>query len=156
DDLGLYGKPMARNSQLWTHDSRRLLDGPHASRTEIENALHAVAAGGLFGYRFLFPPMQVGRHQLFWHRPLAAYLSPQTGQPARLPAAPLGYLTPYEAGSSPTLVSPVELWPRLLRREPHLMALRLRDHHDSHHPRQATVNVRKWLDTHQLLGERPL
>src|SRR5262249_61748695 len=68
DDLGLYGKPMARNSQLWTQDSRRLLDGPHASRTEIENALHAGAAGGLFGYRSLFPPMQVGRHQLFWHR----------------------------------------------------------------------------------------
>jgi hypothetical protein len=110
----------------------------------------------VFGYRFLFPPMQVGRHQLFWHRPLAAYLSPQTGQPALLPDAPLGYLTAYEAGPSPNLASPVELWPRLLRREPHLMALRLRDHPDSHHPRQATVNVRKLLDTQQLLGDRPL
>ena len=29
DDVGLYDKPMARNVQLWTHDFRLLLDGPH-------------------------------------------------------------------------------------------------------------------------------
>ncbi len=28
DDLGLYGKPMARNIQLWTKDHHLLLDGP--------------------------------------------------------------------------------------------------------------------------------
>ena len=39
DDLGLYGKPMARNCQLWTHDSRLLLDGPRATPAEIEHAL---------------------------------------------------------------------------------------------------------------------
>ena len=32
--------------------------------------------GGLFGYRFLFPPMRVGRHEVYWHRPLVAYLTP--------------------------------------------------------------------------------
>ena len=32
DDIGLYGKPMARNVQLWTHEYHVLLDGPRASR----------------------------------------------------------------------------------------------------------------------------
>src|SRR4051794_594817 len=30
DDLGLYGKPMARNVQLWTLSPELLLDGPRA------------------------------------------------------------------------------------------------------------------------------
>src|SRR5438105_8365144 len=42
EDLGLYGKPMARNAQLWTHEYRRLLDGPHADPQELERAVHAV------------------------------------------------------------------------------------------------------------------
>ena len=27
--------------------------------------------GGLFHYRFYFPPMQAGVHETWWHRPLA-------------------------------------------------------------------------------------
>ena len=74
DDLGLYGKPMARNAQVWTHDFRLLLDGPLADRRAIANAAAEVRKGGHFGYRFLFPPMHVGRHAVYWHRPLAACL----------------------------------------------------------------------------------
>ncbi len=36
DDLGLYGKPMARNAQLWTTQHRLVLDGPNAGPQEIE------------------------------------------------------------------------------------------------------------------------
>ena len=43
DDLGLYGKPMARNSQLWTRDYQRLLDGPSAKRRELVEAARALA-----------------------------------------------------------------------------------------------------------------
>ncbi len=45
DDLGLYGKPMARNVQLWTKDYHLLLDGPRASREEILRAAQRVARG---------------------------------------------------------------------------------------------------------------
>ena len=38
DVMGLYGKPMARNSQLWTGDSRLLLDGPKATREELQRS----------------------------------------------------------------------------------------------------------------------
>ena len=33
NDLDLYGKPMARNSQIWTQDHHLLLDGPNATQT---------------------------------------------------------------------------------------------------------------------------
>ncbi len=155
DDLGLYGKPMARNCQVWTHDGHRLLDGPRATASEVAAAAHAVAVGGLFGYRFQYPAMCLGRHELYWHRPLIGFLSPQTGRPEVLPDAPLGYLTAYDA-DRPDPATAVEVWPRLLRRPLHLAALHLSDHDQARHPHQATGNVRKLLETHQLLGEVPL
>ena len=155
DDLGLYGKPMARNVQLWTRDHHLLLDGPHASRAEIAQAAERVLGGGLFGYRFEFPPMRVGVHEVYWHRPLVAYLDHAQNKPAVLPDAPLGYLTAYPA-ENPDLARPVELWPRPLHREPYLEALELFQH--GHDPRchQTILNTRTLLDTWHLRGERPL
>jgi hypothetical protein len=150
-DLGLYGKPMARNAQLWTHDFHRLMDGPHAQCADIEKAIAALHGGGLFGYRFQWPAMRVGRHEVYWHRPLAAYLA-QTGQPVLLPDAPLGYLTAYRA-ERPDLARPIELWPRLLRREPHVEAIRLFEAHHCRHPYDTTINIRKLLDSKRLLGK---
>src|SRR5262249_4600657 len=132
DDIGLYGKPMARNAQLWTHEFDLLLDGPHASRPEIQRAFEALAAGGIFGYRLQFPAMRVGRHEVYWHRPLVGYLDRKTDQPAVLHDAPLGYLTAYPA-DRPDPARPIELWPRLLEREPYLIALHQFQHlHDAH------------------------
>jgi hypothetical protein len=153
-DLGLYGKPMARNVQLWTHDYHLLLDGPRASPEDIERAVDAVAKGGEFGYRFQFPSMRVGRHEVYWHRPLVAFLPPKGENAVVLSDAPLGYLTAYDA-DRPDLARPVELWPRLLRREAHLTGLQFGTREHNRHPYQAALNVRKILDSRQLLG-RPL
>ena len=38
--------------------------------------MRTVEAGGMFGYRFHFPAMRVGTHEVYWHRPLAAYRCP--------------------------------------------------------------------------------
>ena len=74
DDLGLYGKPMARNVQVWTQEPKLLLDGPHASPADIKRALRTIKAGGVFGYRFLFPATRVWpNRRSTWHRPLVAY-----------------------------------------------------------------------------------
>ena len=97
-DMGLYDKPMARNIQLWTPAGELLLDGPSATPEEIKHAKRTVCAGGVFGYRFLFPAMRVGKHEVYWHRPLAAYHCPKTEQPVMLDSAPLGYLTAYPTG----------------------------------------------------------
>ena len=70
--LDLYNKPMARNSQILSETIELLLDGPRADRKKIGEAALRVMAGGLFRYRFYFPPMQAGLHEVFWHRPLVA------------------------------------------------------------------------------------
>ncbi len=154
DDLGLYGKPMARNAQIWTPDFRLLLDGPRADRKKLQSAARQVAAGGSFGYRFLYPAMRVGAYEVYWQRPLVGYMSSH-GEPQILADAPLGYLTAYEF-AKPKLAKPVELWPRLLDRDAHRSAVTLfHTEHDSHY-RRTTVNVKKLLDTRHLFGQQPL
>jgi hypothetical protein len=155
DDVGLYNKPMARNSQIWTHEFDLLLDGPRATPEDLVRAAHRLAEGGLFGYRMLYPAMRVGRHEVYWHRPLVAYFTPETDQPSLLPDAPRGYLTAYPS-DRPRLDRPVELWARMLDRKPHQDAVRLLTVNHEHRYRQTMYNVRKLLDTWQLLGRKPL
>jgi Peptidase family M28 len=159
DDLGLYGKPMARNAQLWTHDYRLLLDGPRAGRGELAAAAERLAAGGSFGYRFLYPAMRVGGHEVYWHRPLAACLDPASGRPALVEGAPLGYLTAYSV-ERPDLERPVELWPRLLDRPAHRAAIEEPRRGEPGAAalayRRAVNNARKLLEAWQLLGSAPL
>jgi hypothetical protein len=154
DDMGLYGKPMARNVQMWTHDFHALLDGPRAEPAAIKKAEHVVVQGGLFGYRFQYPAMRVGLHEVYWHRPLVAFLSPHTEQPAVLPEAPLGYLTAYRA-DQPNLEHPLELWPRLLQRDLHVEAIHLFEHAHDPRPHQTVGNVRKLLDIREFFANRP-
>jgi hypothetical protein len=154
DDMGLYDKPMARNVQLWTHDFRALLDGPRAGPSDIRAAAERVRAGGLFGYRFQFPAMRVGRHEVYWHRPLVAYQAPGQERPTTLDGTPLGYLTAYDE-DHPDLARPVELWPRLLERQPYLDAARLFERPWDEHPFRTALNARLLLDARELAG-RPL
>lgn len=154
DDIGLYGKPMARNAQVWTHNYQLLLDGPRAARDELTAAAEAVAAGGQFGYRFLYPPMRVGRHDVYWHRPLVAWWDDATQTPCVLPHAPLGVLTAYGPRGPAQL--PVELWPRLLDRSPHRAAVGVFHHNHDQRYHVTTVNIRKLLDAYELLGRQPL
>lgn len=71
DHLCLYGKPMARNAQIWTEDFRLFLDGPRATREELARAAKAFRAGGRYGYRMYYPPMRAGRREVFWYRPIS-------------------------------------------------------------------------------------
>ena len=155
EDIDLYYKPMARNVQLWTHDFQPLLDGPAASGDDIRRAAKVVADGGLFGYRFLFPAMAVGRHEVYWHRPLVAYYDQHKKQPVLIDNAPLGYLTAYPRGET-NFDDPVEMWPRMLRREPHQTNVELFEHLDEKPPRQTIYNVLKLLEVHERHGQGPL
>ena len=154
DDLGLYGKPMARNVQLWSKDYELILNGPRASEKEITKAYRRVEAGGAFGYRFVFPAMRIGRHEAYWHRPLAAFLG-KNGKARLVPNAPLGIIAAYDS-ARPKLDRPVVLYPRILEREPHLAALRLFQKEADHQPLEIVRNIRKLLDAHRQIGEKPL
>ena len=147
DDLGLYGKPMARNAQVWREDYGLILDGPSAERLELENAAAAVEGGGRFGYRFYYPPLRMGARELFWHRPLIAKLGPSSASPDVLAdGAPMGYVLA-EAANEP----PIELAPRVLDRAGHRTAARLRDH--TGRSRNTTGhNARKLVELAEALG----
>jgi hypothetical protein len=154
DDLELYGKPMARNVQIWTERADLLLDGPHASPADIKRAMRSILAGGVFGYRFLFPAMRVGQHEVYWHRPLVAYHN-AAGEVAVLPDAPLGYLTAYDA-DKPRLDRPIELWPRLQRRPALLAALADQEYTRKREVPAQDQNVRKLTHAYALFGAKPL
>jgi hypothetical protein len=147
DDLGLYGKPMARNVQVWREDYRLLLDGPCADAIDVENAAGAVDRGGRFGYRFLYPPLRAGARELVWHLPLVARLAAHAAAPESLTAdAPRGYVLAEAPGESP-----IEFAPRLLDRPGHREAARLRDH--AGRARNTTGhNARTLLELAEALG----
>jgi hypothetical protein len=153
NDLNLYDKPMARNVQLWTEDHHLLLDGPNATPEQLHAAMQTLGAGGLFGYRFHFPAMRVGRHEVYWHRPLIAYRTP-AGEPVVLSdVSQHGYLTAYDA-EHPNLEHPVELWPRIQAHPVAVAALKL------HEPGRVTApagrGVRKLLEARAKRGGHPL
>ena len=155
DILKLYGKPMARNSQLWDVDSHLLLDGPDAKREDLESAGRVTAEGGTFHYRFQFPAMCVGPYEVYWHRPLIAYWS-ETGKKVELLYGRLhGYLTAYNH-DRPDLAAPLELWPRLQRRKPYLWALHNYEDTREHYRHQTSLNIVRLLDTYRRCGEKPL
>ena len=152
--MGLYDKPMARNCQLWTRNFELLLDGPNATPDELMHAEAAILAGGLYGYRFQFPAARVGRYEVYWHRPVCAYLS-GSGEIRLLADAPLGLLTAYEKGR-PDLHAPVELWPRLQKRPLYSSALAGFHNPHDHYLHQTPLNLLSILDAWHALGERPL
>ncbi len=153
NDLDLYGKPMARNSHVWTQNHHLLLDGPNATRTEIQAALKSIEEGGLFGYRFQYPPMCVGSYQVCWHRPMVTYLSPDTKKPAILPDILLGYLTAYDR-KHPDLEKPIEMWPRLYGRSTHMAAIEL--FKDKRHEHKTITRALNLLEAKELFGRRTL
>jgi hypothetical protein len=106
DDVGLYGKPMARNVQIWSSDFRAILDGPNADGNAIREAIAAMADGRSYGYRFYNPPMQAGRYDVFWHRPLVAFRD-SGGQTQTIDDLFTGYLAAGDGAAA------VELWPRM-------------------------------------------
>jgi peptidase M28-like protein len=134
EHLGLYGKPMARNAQVWTSDYRRLLDGPSASREEIAEAIRALDEGGVFGYRFFFPPMRFQGREVFWHRSVVAW------EGGVLDEVPLGFM---KAGGK-------RHEPRVLSRREHIEIIS----RFAERPKTLS-NARKILDAGEMLGPLP-
>jgi hypothetical protein len=98
--------------------------------------------------------MRVGKHEVYWHRPLVAYRD-AAGHVAVLPDAPLGYLTAYDA-DKPRLDRAIELWPRMQRRAVLEAALSDQDYTHKRQVPPQVRNVRKLAHAYALFGEKPL
>jgi hypothetical protein len=144
-DLDLYNKPLAHNVQLWTPDGDFILDGPRATRADIQRAAKDVLDGGLFRYFFRYPTMLVGKYGVFWHRPLAAYWSREADEAQLLDVHLPGYFTAYDF-KQPDVAHPIELYPRLLERPEYLSALRHLDERRDHYRHQTALNILTILD----------
>ena len=154
-DIDLYNKPLAHNIQLWTPEGDFILDGPTATRADIERAAKDVLDGGVFRYFFRYPTMRVGKHKVYWHRPLAAYWSREDDEAKLLNVRLPGYFTGYDY-EQPDLAHPIELYPRLLERPVYLSALRHLDETRDHYRHQTALNIHTVLDMSQLWHEPQL
>jgi hypothetical protein len=155
ETLGLYDKPMARNCQVWTKNFDLLIDGPNAKKSEIFKAETTLFQGGLFGYRFFFPPMRVGLHQIYWHRPQLAFLNTGTNETVIKTEALSGYVTAYHVEDR-NYENPVELWPRILKRPVYMQAIHNINYKHDHYAHQTTLNIINLLEHKHVLGEKPL
>lgn len=156
DVIGLYDKPQARNAQVWTPEARSVLDGPRAKRSQIDRAAAVILEGGLYRYRFQFPPMRVGDYEIYWQRPLVAYWDTRRKKSVLIENAPSGYLTAYFS-QEPDLSKPRILYPRVLRRPTYISAVKNFDDaaHDVYR-HETPLRIVRLLDTWARLGKRPL
>src|SRR5664280_2528267 len=149
DSMGLYDKPLACNSQLWNNKFELLLDGPRAGRRKIMEVEKTLLKGGLFGYRFFYPPMRVGEHEIYLHRPLVAFV-PKESENVEIRAESLyGYITGYH-DSDKEMSNPVELWPRMQKRDIYLSALHDFSSVNDHYAHQTSFNIISLLENWEL------
>jgi hypothetical protein len=155
DSLGLYDKPLARNCQIWDHKFDLVLDGPKADRNKIYEAEKVILDGGLFGYRFFYPPMRTGIHAIYWHRPLVAWLRAGSEEIEFSTEFPEGYIACYRDDDQ-TMEAPLELWPRIQKREIYLSALRDFTNGPEHYWHQASLNILSLLEGYRVQGGKAL
>ncbi len=155
DAMGLYDKPMARNSHIWNHRFEMLLDGPGADRKRILEAERIIIEGGLFGYRFFYPPMKAGEYDVYLHRPLVACLPAGADKPLIRSGLLPGYMTGYHADDR-EMKNPVEMWPRILKREPYMSALKDFSSLNDRYTHQTSLNILSLLDAFNTQNREPL
>jgi hypothetical protein len=149
DSMGLYDKPLASNSQIWNNKFDLLLDGPKAGRRKITEAEKTLLNGGLFGYRFFYPPVRVGKHELYLHRPLIAFLSHESDTLVIKPDSLYGYITCYHDDDR-QMCNPVELWPRIQKRELFLSALHDFNTTNDYYAHQTPFNIISLMDSWEM------
>jgi hypothetical protein len=155
DSMGLYDKPMARNSQIWTQDFKKVLDGPNDSVEELRKAEIRVMEGGLYGYRFFYPPMKTGEYSVYLQRPIITFIDPKTKETDVISDTLHGYITAYH-DSDKKMENPLELHPRIQKRKLYLSAIHDFYTKKDHHFRQTTYNLLSLLETWEMLGQKPL
>ena len=155
DAMGLYDKPLACNSQIWTSKFDLLLDGPHAGRRKIMEVEKTLLQGGLFGYRFYYPPMRMGKHEIYLNRPLIAYVPDGSDKPVIKSAALFGYFTCYNDYDK-GMKDPVELWPRMQKRDLYITALHDFNTSNDYFAHQTSLNIITLLETWALFNRKAI
>lgn len=136
--LGLYDKPMARNCQIWDHNYSLLLNGPQADSHSLKKAEKQILGGGLFGYRFFFPPMKTGLYDIYMTIPFAAFLKNENPEFLN---GPEGYFSAYVNGQEVQ-----QFRAEFQKRSEMLSALRDFNSQHDHFRHQTALNLYNLLD----------
>ena len=155
DAMGLYDKPLACNSQIWNNKFELLLNGPKAERRRITEVEKTLLKGGLFGYRFFYPPMRVGTYEIYLHRPLVAFVRKESDTVQIKPESLYGYVTGYNENDL-NMSDPVELWPRMQKRDLYFSALHDFNTANDHYAHQTSFNIISLLESRVMLKSKPL
>jgi len=100
--------------------------------------------------------MQIGSHDVFWHRPLIGCFPPSSELPRIFHDGPRGYLTAYDREAERYLADkPIELWPRMDLRELCMAGIELFEHEPGIRRFTTAYNIRKIVETHELLEGNP-
>ena len=155
DAMGLYDKPLASNCQIWNNKFELVLDGPKAGKRRITEAEKTLLNGGLFGYRFFYPPMRFGEYELYLNRPLVAYVPKGSDNIIIKPESAYGYITAYHDDDK-KMSDPVELWPRMLRRDQYLSSIQDFNTINDHYAHQTAFNIITLLESWEMCNMKSL
>ena len=155
DAMGLYDKPLASNCQIWNDKFELVLDGPKAGKRRITEAEKTLLNGGLFGYRFFYPPMRFGEYELYLNRPLVAYVPKGSDNIIIKPESAYGYITAYHDDDK-KMSNPVELWPRMLRRDQYLSSIQDFNTINDHYAHQTAFNIITLLESWEMCNMKSL
>lgn len=155
DALGLYDKPLAPNSQIWNDKFELILDGPSASRRKVIEAEKMLLRGGLFGYRFFYPPMNMGRYEIYLNRPLVGFYPEGAKEPVINPDLLHGYISCYH-NDDLQRCNPLFLWPRLRKRNRYLSAVRDFETDADYYSHQTALNIVTLLESYSMTGAKQL
>ncbi len=155
DSMGLYNKPLASNSQLWNNNFELLLDGPKAGRRKMMEVEKTLLKGGLFGYRFFYPPMRFGEHELYLHRPLVAFVARESDDVVIKTESLYGYITGYHDDDR-LKFNPVELWPRMQKRDLYLSALHDFNTINDYYVHQTSLNIISLFESWEMSDRKSL
>ena len=155
DAMGLYDKPLACNSHLWNNKFELLLNGPEADRRKIMDVEKTLSKGGLFGYRFFYPPMRVGEYEIYLHRPLVAFVPLESDNVEVRTESLYGYITGYHP-SDREMSNPVELWPRMQKRDIYLSALHDFNTVNDYYTHQTSFNIISLFESWEMQNRKLL
>src|SRR5664280_1015018 len=155
ESMGLYDKPLARNAQIWGHDFEMILDGPHSNKKQILIAEEKILKGGLYGYRFFYSPMRTGEYDVYWHRPLIAWLDRGDDSPVISIDLLTGHFAGYHRDDK-SMTSPVEMWPRFHKRQVYLSAMHDFVSKNDHYAHQTSFNIISLFEAWYMQNMKPL
>ena len=99
--------------------------------------------------------MRMGKHDIYLHRPLVAFIS-SDAEVVEIKSESLpGYITAYSDDDS-GMKNPLELWPRMLKRELYLSALHDFNNHNDHYAHQTSLNIISLLESWEAQNRKPL